>query len=160
MPYPPVAQNILFKNQKKTILLPAAGKRWGARTALRCCKSFGLPSYCADPSVLIQFACFFGLSCANTNDSALPTFTPLFFCLWPKRAPLWQTDLRKKCFLSWKNTTFFNFRRTDFPKAPLRGFKSTPFPLNPLLPLGSVLENGAACDDLSRLYFSAFRFQV
>ena len=22
---------------------------------------------------------------------------------------------------------FFNFRRTDFPKAPLRGFKSTPF---------------------------------
>ena len=43
------------------------------------------------------------------------------------RAPLWQTDLRGKCFLSPKNTTFFNFRRTDFPKAPLRGFKSTPF---------------------------------
>ena len=30
-------------------------------------------------------------------------------------------------FLSWKNTTFSNFRRTDVPKAPLRGFKSTPF---------------------------------
>ena len=43
------------------------------------------------------------------------------------RAPLWQTDLREKCFLSLKNTTFFNFRRTDFSKAPLRGFKSTPF---------------------------------
>ena len=43
------------------------------------------------------------------------------------RAPLWQTDLREKCFLSWKNTTFSNFRRTDFPKAPLRGFKRTPF---------------------------------
>ena len=83
--------------------------------------------YCADPSVLIQFALFFALPCAYTNDSALPTFTPLFFCLWLKRAPLWQTDLRKKCFLFSKNTTFFNFRRTDFPKAPLRGFKSTPF---------------------------------
>ena len=52
---------------------------------------------------------------------------PLFFCLWPMRAPLWQTDLREKCFLSTKNTTFFNFRRTDFPKAPLCGFKNTPF---------------------------------
>ena len=97
------------------------------RLCLDCCKSFGLPPYCADPSVLIQFALFFALSCAQTNDAVPPTFTPLFFCLWPKRAPLWQTDLREKCFLSWKNNIFFNFRRTDFPKAPLRGFKSTPF---------------------------------
>ena len=52
---------------------------------------------------------------------------PLFFCLWPMRAPLWQTDLREKCFLSPKNTTFCNFRRTDFPTPPLRCFKSTPF---------------------------------
>ena len=122
----PVAQNILFKNKKKTILLPAAGKRWGPRTAFCLLRFFWLTPYCADPSVLIQFALFFALSCAQTNDAIPPTFNTLFFCLWPKRAPLWQTDLRKSASFLEKHY-FFNFRRTDFPKAPLRGFKNTPF---------------------------------
>ena len=109
------------------ILLPAAGKRMARRTALSCCDSLGQTFNCANPSKIIQFALFFAPSCCKTNDPHFQLFPPLFFCLWPMRAPLWQTDLREKCFLSLKNTTFFNFRRTDFSKAPLRGFKSTPF---------------------------------
>ena len=109
------------------ILLPAAGKRMAPRLCLSCCNSSGQTFNCANPSKIIQFALFFGLSCCKTNDPHFQLLPTLFFCLWPMRAPLWQTDLRGKCFLSLKNTTFFNFRRTDFSKAPLRGFKSTPF---------------------------------
>ena len=123
----PAAQNPWFLIKKMMILLPAAGKRWARRMAFCLLRFFCLTPYCANPSKIIQFALFFGLSCCKTNDPHFQLLPPLFFCLWPMRAPLWQTDLRGKCFLSLKNTTFFNFRRTDFSKAPLRGFKSTPF---------------------------------
>ena len=109
------------------MLLPAAGKRLAPRLCL-CCRNPSVQTFnCANPSKIIQFALFFAPSCCKTNDPHFQLLPPLFFCLWPMRAPLWQTDLREKCFLSLKNTTFFNFRRTDFSKAPLRGFKSTPF---------------------------------
>ena len=123
----PAAQNPWFLIKKMMILLPAAGKRMARKTALSCCDSLGQTFNCANPSKIIQFAFFFGLSCCKTKEPHFQLLPPLFFCLWPMRAPLWQTDLRGKCFLSLKNTTFFNFRRTDFSKAPLRGFKSTPF---------------------------------
>ena len=116
MPFLPAAQKLLFNNQKKTILLPAAGKRIRARSRFCCCKSFGIPPYCADPTVLIQFALFFGLPCAKTNDPALPTFTPLFSCLWLKRAPLWRTDLRKSASCPGK-TPLFQFSPNGFPKS-------------------------------------------
>ena len=109
------------------ILLPAAGKRLAHRLGLRCCNSSGQTFSCANPSKMIQFALFFAPSSCKTNDPHFQLLHPLFFCLWPMRAPLWQTDLREKCSLSPKNTTFFNFRGTVFSKAPLRGFKSTPF---------------------------------
>ena len=123
----PAAQNPWFLIKKMMILLPAAGKRMARRSRLRCRDPSGQTFNCANPSKIIQFALFFAPSCCKTNDPHFQLLPPLFFCLWPMRAPLWQTDLRGKCFLSPKNTTFFNFRRTDFPKAPLRGFKSTPF---------------------------------
>ena len=116
-----------FLIKKMMILLPAAGKRLPLRLGFCCRNSLGQTFNCANPSKIIQFALFFAPSCCKTNDPHFQLLHPLFFCLWPMRAPLWQTDLRGKCFLSLKNTTFFNFRRTDFSKAPLRGFKSTPF---------------------------------
>ena len=127
MPFSPVAQNPWFLIKKMMILLPAEGKRIPPRLCLCCRNSLGQTFNCANPSKIIHFALLFGCPCCKTHDSAFPTLTPPLFCLWPMRAPLWQTDLREKCFLSPKNITFCNFRRTDFPKAPLRGFKSTPF---------------------------------
>ena len=123
----PAAQNPWFLIKKMMILLPAAGKRIGPRTAFCLLRFFWLTPYCANPDKIIQFAPFFGLSWCKTNDPHFQLIPPLFFCPWPMRAPLWQTDLRGKCFLSPKNNTFSNFRRTDFSKAPLRGFISTPF---------------------------------
>ena len=123
----PAAQNPWFLIKKMMILLPAAGKRIAPRLCLCLLRFFCLTPYCANPSKIIQFALFFAPSCCKTKEPHFQLLPPLFFCLWPMRAPLWQTDLREKCFLSLKNTTFFNFRRTDFSKAPLRGFKSTPF---------------------------------
>ena len=52
---------------------------------------------------------------------------PLFIWLWPMKYGHWETTSRKKCLLHPKNITSYNLRRTDFQKAPLRAFKSTPF---------------------------------
>ena len=52
---------------------------------------------------------------------------PLLIWLWPMKYGHWETTSRKKCLLHPKNITFYNFRRTDFQKAPLCAFKSTPF---------------------------------
>ena len=127
MPFSPAAQNPWFLIKKIMILLPAAGKRIPLRLCLSCCDSLGQTFNCADSSQIIPFDFLFCSPAVIRITLHLQLPHSLFFCFWPKRAPLWQTDLRKKCFLSPKNTTFFNFRRTDFPKAPLCGFKSTPF---------------------------------
>ena len=127
MPFSPVAQNPWFVIKKMMILLPAAGKRHARRLGLVCCNSLGQTFNCADPSKILILPSFMALPVVKLMTLHSQLLPPLFFDFWPKRAALWQTDLRKKCFLSPKNTIFFNLRRTDFPKAPLRGFKSTPF---------------------------------
>ncbi len=92
-----------------------------------CCDFSGSLHTAQIPGKEFILTPFLALPAVKLMTLHLQLLHPLLFCFWPMRAPLWQTDLRKKCFLSLKNIIFFNFRRTDFPKAPLCGFKSTPF---------------------------------
>ena len=124
---PPVAQKLLFKNLKKRILLPAWEIRMGARTALGCRESFGLPPRCAEQGVLNYFCDKIVLSLGNTHVSRSASSRTLIFCLWPMKYGHCETTSCKKLLLALKNITFYIFRRTDFQKAPVRACRSTPF---------------------------------
>ena len=98
-----------------------------------CCKSFGL----LHTAQILVFKFNFAINRASpwvklmTLD--LRSLVLLFIWLWPMKYGHWETTSRKKCLLHPKNITFYNFRRTDFPKAPFCAFKNTPFTcLSPL----------------------------
>jgi hypothetical protein len=127
VPKSPAAQKLLFKNQKKRILLPAWEIRMPRRSCLCCRRSFGRPPRCAEQGVLNYFCDKIVLSLGNTHVSRRASSRTLIFCLWPMKYGHCETTSRKKLLLAMKNTTFYIFRPTDFKKAPLCACKSTSF---------------------------------
>ena len=64
-----------------------------------------MPSFLALPAVKLM----------TLHFQLLP---PLFFCLWPMRAPLWQTGLREKVLPVPEKHYFLQFSSNGFPKSP------------------------------------------
>ena len=85
----------------------------------------------------------------------------LFICLWPMKYGHCETTPRKKWLLATKNNVFYIFVEEIPKKRPSVASKVPRLRVEaPFSPFVLALDNRAACDDLSGLDSSAFRFQV